>query len=382
MELHNIPATKENIEQFSNYRNRNAKLLTQAQDTLKSLVDMIDKLPEGAEKQTALQELAKQLGIPIRASISEQAAGTIPQAQDTPQAFVSPSATQAPPQDMLSASGAGTSQQGNSALPADSAMVQPDTSAYEAAPDNATAHPQAASIPGQTIGQTASTMPDVSTAHARPLPAHNAPLDGKVLLRDFLDSFLLKPEELSDPERVQEYYEELNEKIIRMERLSDQLSETTKETGTSAPKQMRQNLSFMEAVNQVFPFIQLPLKFREHPAHGELYVYEKKRSLKPSDTLSALLHLELEALGTTDIFVTLAGSHVTTRFSMTDKASETLIRTELPSLTRALAAKGYTHQSEVTLREPSDEATPTLLEQFLEEKAPGGLNRYTFDIRA
>jgi len=145
---------------------------------------------------------------------------------------------------------------------------------------------------------------------------------------------------------------------------------------------MRQNLSFMEAVNTVFPYIQLPLKFRETPAHGELYVYEKKKALKPSDTLSALLHLELEALGTMDIHVTLAGSHVTTRFSLTDSDSGDFIRTELPKLTKALAAKGYTLQSEVSVREQPEENAPTLLEQFLEEHAPGGLNRYTFDIRA
>jgi len=138
----------------------------------------------------------------------------------------------------------------------------------------------------------------------------------------------------------------------------------------------------MEAVNNVFPYIQLPLKFRESPAHGELYVYEKKKSLKQSDSLSALLHLEMEALGTTDIYVTLAGNHVTTRFSMSDKDSGNLIRSEMPKLTEALAARGYTLQSEVAIREPSEENMPTLLEQFLEEHAPGGLNRYTFDIRA
>ena len=67
---------------------------------------------------------------------------------------------------------------------------------------------------------------------------------------------------------------------------------------------------------------------------------------------------------------------------MTDKESGNLIKTEMPKLTEALAAKGYTLQSEVAVREPEDETTPTLLEQFLEEHAPGGLNRYTFDIRA
>ena len=207
--------------------------------------------------------------------------------------------------------------------------------------------------------------------------------DAEPLIKDFLDSFLMKPEDVADPEKVQKYYDELNEKLTKLEQLTQKVAEqTTENNSVATPKQMRQNLSFMEAVNNVFPYIQLPLKFKETPAHGELYVYEKKKALKPSDTLSALLHLELEHLGTTDIFVTLAGNHVTTRFSMTDKESGDLVKSEMPKLTEALAAKGYTLQSEVAVREPEDEATPTLLEQFLEEPAPGGLNRYTFDIRA
>ena len=377
MELHNIPTTKENIEQFSNYRDRNARLLTQAQDMLKGLTDMIDKLPEGTEKQSALQELAKLLGIPLKTNPINPAHTSAPQVPNTAQ----PSASEnvSPAREPLFPSEANNTVTNEHSYPADTKVREVSAQdTLQVFQENPAAASQQTSFTGQA---TAATLEN-SAALVRPLPEHSAPLSSKALLKDFLDSFLLQPEELSDPERVQEYYEELNEKINRMELLSEQLSETTKEAGTTSPKQMRQNLSFMEAVNQIFPFVQLPLKFRENPAHGELYVYEKKRSLKPSDTLSALLHLELEALGTTDIFVTLSGHHVTTRFSMTDKEAGTLVRTEMPSLTRALAAKGYTLQSEVTVREPLDEATPTLLEQFLEEQAPGGLNRYTFDIRA
>ena len=203
------------------------------------------------------------------------------------------------------------------------------------------------------------------------------------IIKEFLDSFLLKPEDISEPEKVKKYYEDLNDTLAKLEQLSMKISEHTKESATETPKQMRSNLSFMEAVNNVFPYIQLPLKFKEHPTHGELYVYEKKRALKPTDSFSALLHLELEALGTTDIFITLTGQHVSTKFFMTDKESGELVRTELPTLTKALAQKGYTLQSEVSIREPiEEEQTPTLLEQFLEEHSPSGLNRYTFDIRA
>ena len=329
MELHHIPVTKENVEQFVAYHGRNAKLLTQAQDMLQNLTDTIEQMPEGTAKQKVLKELQQVLG-------TEPKSGTI--VNHTPAAQERGIMQEAVKQMTLPEEAPAT-------LPTSSTLEQPTNSVAD--------------------------LPHTHHTEAKPLP------------ESFVDSFLLKPEDVADPDKVQNYYDELNEKLSKLEQISQTVAEYTSENNAaSTPKQMRQNLSFMEAVNNAFPYIQLPLKFKEMPAHGELYVYEKKKALKPSDTLSALLHLEMEHLGTTDIYVTLSGSHVTTRFSMTDKDSGSLIRTELPKLTQALAAKGYTLQSEVTVREPEEENTPTLLEQFLEEHAPGGLNRYTFDIRA
>ncbi len=364
MELHHIPVTKENAEQFVAYQNRNAKLLTQAQDMLQGLAETIEQMPEGPAKQEIIKELQQMLGREIPADATPLVSNQVSEQPDT----VQTASAQTVIQD--------TENPGQSA---NTANTQTATTSSEATPI----------IPNEEFADTTANFsaktPDVSVLSdsPRPVSEHITRTDTKPLIREFFDSFLLKPEEAADPEKVQKYYDELDEKLNRLEQLSQKLSEQAAENnGANAPKQMRQNLSFMEAVNNVFPYIQLPLRFKETPAHGELYVYEKKKTLKPSDSLSALLHLELEALGTTDIYVTLSGNHVTTRFSMTDKESGDLIRTEMPKLSEALASKGYTLQSEVAVREPEEENTPTLLEQFLEEHAPGGLNRYTFDIRA
>lgn len=340
MELHHIPVTKENAEQFIAYQDRNAKLLTQARDMLQNLTDAINQMPEGIEKQEALTELQQ-----VFETIAAENPSTTPVAAAPNPAVPFSGDFSAPPNTVLPDTELSDTDLSNTKLP-DSSM--------------------------QTISgkESAPVLRDIS-------------VETEPLLKDFLTSFLLEPEEVSDPENVQKYYEEINKKLEALEQLSKKVAEqTAEETASATPKQLRQNLSFMEAVNNVFPYIQLPLKFKETPAHGELYVYEKKKALHPSDSLSALLHLELEALGVMDIFITLAGTHVTTRFSMSDKESGNLIQTELPKLSDALALKGYTLQSEVTIREPETENTPTLLEQFLEEHAPGGLNRYTFDIRA
>ena len=385
MELHHIPVTKETVEQFVNYQDRNAKLLTQTQDMLKQLTETIEKLPEGSLKQEAVQELTQLFG--KVSNLSAESSNIQPESYKHPETadsfvsknMVTDSSTQLQTSTELPQAGTTSSLPEQVSEYAASSTISP-------APE-APAIPQVqnpADIPAALSGNSQAVPHQTSAdTSARSLTERIRP-QGETLMEDFLNSFLLSPEDIADGEKVQKYYDELNEKLTKLEQLSQKLAENTTEKNTAvAPKQMRQNLSFMEAVNQVFPYVQLPLKFREGPAHGELYVYEKKKALKPSDTLSALLHLELEALGTTDIFITLSGTHVTTRFSMTDKESGDLVRTELPKLTEALSARGYTLQSEVSVREPAEEEnTPTLLEQFLEEHAPGGLNRYTFDIRA
>ena len=387
MDLHHIPITKENVEQFAAYQNRNAKLLTQTQDMLQNLTETIKQMPEGPAKQELLQQLRQMVGSESAATGANTTAAAKTSAQIQKQSL-----TQGDEQ----ISGADTVDKGISAnVQTDSGTLKEFNSLFS----NVGNHGE---ISGQTASQQAnlqatpnaswqSTQNTLDASQQTTSAATESVLktlkpdsheDTESFLKQFFNSFLLEPEDIADPEKVQKYYDELNEKLTKLEQLTQKAAEQTSENNASTPKQMKQNLSFMEAVNNIFPYIQLPLRFKETPAHGELYVYEKKKNLKPSDTLSALLHLELEALGTTDIFVTLAGNHVTTRFSMTDKASGDLIKTELPKLTEALAVKGYTLQSEVAVREPADETAPTLLEQFLEEHAPGGLNRYTFDIRA
>jgi len=332
MDLHRLPVTKETVEQFTAYQDRTANLVTQAQEMLQSLAKTINSMPEGPAKQELLRELQ--------------------------QIFEHNANTTLPPEIQKNIQTTGTT--------------------TEQVPMQATAN-----VPVTEAGIASQLLHEESAPAELTHKSTGNRAEAEPLFQRFPDSFLLKPEDVAEPDKVQKYYDELNEKLERLEQIFQKVAENTAESNaTAAPKQMRQNLSFMEAVNTVFPYIQLPLKFRETPAHGELYVYEKKKALKPSDTLSALLHLELEALGTMDIHVTLAGSHVTTRFSLTDSDSGDFIRTELPKLTKALAAKGYTLQSEVSVREQPEENAPTLLEQFLEEHAPGGLNRYTFDIRA
>lgn len=359
MELHHIPVTRENVAQFVHYQSRQAQLLGQVQDLTKELFTAINQLSQGESQKEFLLEL--------RHLLAPKASYTLPETRS----------------EVFSETAAENRLPGNTAsMPETSVM--PETAAI---PEDADRHAPLTDAPNppDTANAAAPSVdiesPLQTTDSSRlPLPKDTA--ENILWDNDFLSSFLLEPKDIADPQKVQRYYEELQEKVTKLEQLSQRLAENNIKTSSDAPKQIKQNLSFMDAINNVFPYIQLPLKFKDSPAHGELYVYEKKKSGKPSDSLSALLHLELEALGTTDIFITLAGNHVTVRFSMTDKEAELLVCSELPVLSEALASRGYTLKSEVTVREPEVLDSPCLLEQFLEEHAPNQLTRYSFDIRA
>lgn len=338
MDLHQIPVTPETVSAFSSYHDGNGKLLTQAANLIAELTAQIDRLPEGEVKQQLLQEFRQILAKP--AAILPE--GTLSMNKGIPVSV----ATAADETGSLTESGTLT----------ETAMLsEHDTRS-------------GSDTPVQTL--TTDMITDIRSENSETPP------------NDFLSSFLLSPEEVADADKVKHYYETINQKLAALEQLAQTVADASGESAVSAPKQMRSNLSFMESVNQVVPFLQLPLKFKETPAHGELYVYERKRALKPTDSFSALLHLDLEALGSMDVFVTLAGRHITTRFSMTQKDSAELIRTELPVLSDTLAKQGYSLTSEVSVTEPDAEPAPSLLEQFLDLHAPGGVKRYSFDIRA
>lgn len=373
MELHHIPVTKENVAQLVQYQSRQAQLSLQAHTLVKELLTAVKQLPEGELRQEIFKELNSLFETDASRPVPEQTVVTPPDSPDDD------TKTPLPTTETANTLKLPDSTEQFTASDVETATAFPDVAEHSTALEKqtATALPDAAEYSTTPEKQTAILFSDTHK--------HFIAENSERLFQEddrLFSSFLLQPEDIAEPEKIQKYYKELNEKITKLEQLAGRLAENNIKTDFDMPKQIKQNLSFMDAVNNVFPYIQLPLKFKEAPAHGELYVYEKKKSLKPSDSLSALLHLELEALGTTDIYVTLSGSQVTARFSMADKEAGELVHSELPSLSEALAQKGYRLQSEVSVREPEAADSPCLLEQFLEEHSPNQLTRYSFDIRA
>ena len=191
----------------------------------------------------------------------------------------------------------------------------------------------------------------------------------------------LKPEELTENGKVKEFYQKL---IRQGEQLSEIMEQTATQNQTStgnALQNIRENVEFMNQMNQMFQYVQLPLKLSGSQAQGELYVYTNKRNLAQKDgMLTAILHLDMEYLGSMDINIALntKTEQVTTRFCIEEEAIS-LMEEHMEELTERLVKKGYHSQTCFEKRESGK----TVFEQ-IEEQAKGmsvPLVYQNFDMR-
>lgn len=191
---------------------------------------------------------------------------------------------------------------------------------------------------------------------------------------------LLEPSEVGREGKVEQLYERLNEQIRQ---LNDSLSGAARQNTPLAKtvENLNQNLDFMNTINQNFTYVQIPLKMYNGNTNGELFVYTNKKSLAQKDgNVSALLHLDMEYLGSVDVHVTLSGGqNVATKFYLKDDAALDLIATHIDMLNERLNRRGYTMNAEFVNR---DSRTNVLDEMLKESKNISVLSDTSFDVRA
>jgi len=192
------------------------------------------------------------------------------------------------------------------------------------------------------------------------------------------EQWLVRPEEL-DGEQLKETYK----KVLQQ---TGQLEQIMRSTGLEQQQflqnvaDIRGNVEFMNQLNQIYTFVQLPLKLSGQNANGDLYVYTNKKNLTDPDTeVSAFLHLDLEHRGATDVSVKMLRKNVKTNFYFSDDASYELVQKYLPVLEAKLNQKGYN----CTFTVSNEDKKVDFVQDFLKKDMPsaGVLHRYSFDVR-
>lgn len=192
----------------------------------------------------------------------------------------------------------------------------------------------------------------------------------------------VRPEELAENGKVEELYR-------RMDRQLKSLSHVLEAGGQAesaayrAATTMTQNIDFLNQLNHMYAYVQLPLHLRQGDAHGDLYVYANKRSLaENSGKISALLHLDMEHLGPVDVYVTMEQSKVNTRFYVQDDEMLDFLGAHMHLLTERLAERGYDCSFSMTARkEGQEEPVNSGIRPILDQEKGILITQYAFDVR-
>lgn len=221
----------------------------------------------------------------------------------------------------------------------------------------------------------------VDTPHREKMAAMRELLHSKefqtVVKAAIEEQLLLKPEQLNK-ENVQEYYQKLNQKMLQFTEMIHQLGkeDTSTMKNTNA---IRQNIEYINQLNQLYSYIQLPVKLTNQNLHSELYVLTKKKKLRGhGSAFTALLHLDMEVLGSMDIYITMEKKKVSARFYLQQEDIAEFLKERSEVLIKQLEEKGFLVKAEFE-KKPEEK---DLSEEFT--GAQGGehmVSKYSFDIR-
>ena len=201
-----------------------------------------------------------------------------------------------------------------------------------------------------------------------------------MLLDKWLQASGLSLKDVETKEKVTELYHRLGKLLLETEQIAEQAG--GKELpGFQMVKEFQQNLNFLNQVNQLSQFIQLPLYQEGKSAHGDLYVFSSKKNLTLKDgKISAYLHLDMANLGSVGIYVAMENKKVNTQFMLENEESLELIEDNIDALTKRLQKRGYQLSYTTQLGQTTEKKGIAPIEQEQEEVRK--IQEFSFDVRA
>ncbi len=205
----------------------------------------------------------------------------------------------------------------------------------------------------------------------------------KIMKDAIKDQWLLDPKDVSSKENVEALYNRLNAQVKQLTgTLTEALGADSKIAQSATG--LQNNINFMNQLNEMFNYIQLPLKMSEQDTHGELYVYSNgKRKFEPGETVSAILHLDMDNLGPLDVYVKMKDKNVKTNFYVADEATIDLIEDHIDILNERLNKRGYNMEAKMMLHtDMDDDSEDAAVSEMLNVKKMPVISMQSFDARA
>ena len=201
-----------------------------------------------------------------------------------------------------------------------------------------------------------------------------------ILKASIIGEWTLSPKDLTQEDKIKEKYDNIYNELNKLGHLMQKDTSVAGEKLLSSSLNAKNNLDFMNTLNEMFSYIQLPIRLKGQNIHSDLYVMTNKKKLsKDNSNISVLLHLDMQNLKPLDVRINLQNQNVDTKFYMSDEFSKKIVETNIEALENALLAKGYllTHQ---VIHEKKE---IDIVKDFLEvDSSTTAIKRYSFDIRA
>jgi hypothetical protein len=251
---------------------------------------------------------------------------------------------------------------------------------------------------------TADLLRDISLFQQKALESGDMSGLKKLLSSDPLKSLTLdvlknewsiQPSEVADKDKVESLYRRLNGQLSMLkEGLAAAGAQNT--PAFNAVNNMSSNIDFLQQINQMYAYIQLPLKLSGgDSAHGDLYVFSNKKNMTSDDSVvTAFLHLDMDNLGPVDVYVSMdvkAGGKVSTSFTVADDETLDLLNDHMDQLTERLKGRGYDLKCSMKLKDDDTEPEADALKEggvnllLVHAGGPGGSyssGMRSFDVRA
>lgn len=374
MERHEIPLTQENLDQFSAYKNYEHRIMAQAETVAAEIPEVLKNMLNTGDEQKVSQLAEKLINI-LGDNVSDN--------------------------QIVSESREGTVLLKNiQQTSGEAAIHMQQVSQNISGEDEVYLNKMGLNEAGVIFENTSENIVQEKTplTHEQVINNLNS-LRGEEL-KEFLDSpdfkdfvkdkvekaFELNVNKLGQndeeiSETVKKLYKDIDSKTESILNALENARQRDTSLGQTASN-IRNNMQFMQDLSQMAAYVQLPVKFSESKAHGELYVFNRKKGMPvDKDILTAFLHLDMDNLGATDIHVILEKKGLKTEFSLGDKLSIEIVEEHLHELKDRLEKKGYTATLTVELEPQNIQSNP--FDKVLETDMPQiSIKRYSFDVRA
>ncbi len=216
----------------------------------------------------------------------------------------------------------------------------------------------------------------------------------KLALGTLKDMWSISPSEVADKEKVESLYKRLSSQLNMLkEGLANAGAQNT--PAMNAAGNMSSNIDFLQQINQMYAYIQLPLKLSGgDSAHGDLYVFSNKKNMSSDDSIvTAFMHLDMDNLGPVDVYVSMdvnAGGKVSTNFTVADDDTLDFLEKNMHLLTERLQKRGYDLQASMKVKGEDEDLEENALDKGgvnLLLLHAGGTSSYqgsmrSFDVRA